>query len=207
MGMDTRKLKIDYLIPAKNGLSLELATGDVLRIIDEEGEQVADLVAFNRNNLAEHISAPQTNKLNSRLNLRENDYLYSTDCKKIFQIKKISNARVHCNFLFSPCGDADNAIRFPHQSKGTTCLGILQKILAVYAIDWRDMLEPFSIGLHLHIKDDGAIQTKAPLSKAGDYIELATLMPCIVGITACPQDRNLCNNKKLKPIRIQVCTL
>lgn len=201
---DEFKLKLDYLIPAKAGLSLEVGEGDMLRIIDEQGQQVADFVAFNRANTKEHISATQTNKLSAHLNLKEKDFLYSTDCRKMFLITKITNPSVHYNFIFSPCGDADNAIRFPDKPKGETCLGILKNVLMKYNLDWRDMLEPFSIGLNLEVKKDWTIKTKIPLSKAGDFIELQAMMPCIVGITACPQDRNLCNGGKLKPIRVQL---
>ncbi len=204
MELDNYKLILDHIIPAKEGLSLELQEGDLLRVIDEFGQQVSDLVAFNKNNLKEHLSATQTNKLNARLNLKEGDFLFSTDCNKFFQITKITNKSAHYNFIFSPCGDADNYIRFPEKPKGETCLGILQKVLKKYEIDWRDMLEPFSIGLNLEIKKDWSIETKTPLTKAGDFVELKTLVPCIIGVSACPQDRNMCNGGKLKPIRVKL---
>src|SRR3989338_632276 len=94
---------LDYIIPPKEGLALEIESGDTLRIIDEQGEQVADLVAFKKENIKEHMSATQTNKLNAHLNLKENDILYSTDCVKMFLITKINNPHVHYNFIFSPC--------------------------------------------------------------------------------------------------------
>lgn len=195
---------LDHLIPAKDGTALELQKGDILQIIDVEGQQVADLVAFNKKDLGEHISATQTNKLNAHLNLKEDDFLFSTDCNKMFEITKITNPKVHYNFIFSPCADMDNNIRFPDIPKGETCLGILIRVLKKYDLDWRNMLEPFSIGLNLHIDKDWVMSTHTPLSKPGDYVEIKTLMDCVVGITACPQDRNLCNGTKLTPIRIKL---
>lgn len=203
VGVDGYKLELDHLIPPKGGIALEVNLGDVLRIIDEQGQQVSDLVAFSTSNPKEHISATQTNKLNAHLNLKKGDALYSTDCNKMFQLTKVTNPKVHYNFIFSPCGDADNSIRFPNISKGETCLGILKRVFSEYSFDWRDMLEPFSIGLNLAIRDDWALETKTPLSKPGDFVELKAMMDCIVGITACPQDRNMCNGGKLKPIRVQ----
>ena len=196
------EVNLDHLIPPKDGLALEVSRGDHLRIIDEQGQQVSDLVAFSKKDPKEHISATQTNKLNSRLNLREGDALYSTDCSKMFLLTKISNPNVHYNFIFSPCGDADNSIRFPDSPKGKTCLGILRRVLSKYSLDWRDMLEPFSIGLNLAIGENWVLETRVPVSKPGDFIELEATMDCIVGITACPQDRNMCNGGKLKPIRV-----
>ena len=91
------KLKLDYLIPAKTGIALEIEEGDILRIVDEEGQQVSDMIAFSKNNLKEHISATQTNKLNAHLNMKEKDFLYSTDCNKMFLITKITNPYAHYN--------------------------------------------------------------------------------------------------------------
>ncbi len=198
-----RNVLLDHIIPAKDGIALEVEAGDFVRIIDVQGQQVADLVAFRKENLDEHISATQTNKLNARLNLKAGDALYSTDCNRMFVITKVSNPRVHYNFIFSPCGDADNALRFPAIPPGETCLGILKRVLKKYSLDWRDMLEPFSIGLNLSINDDGSLATLAPLSRAGDFIEIQAMMPCVIGISACPQDRNLCNGGATKPVRVQ----
>jgi len=200
---NTPAINEEYLILPKDGISLEIKKGDILRIIDEEGQQVADLVAFNKKDLGEHISATQTNKLNAHLNLKEKDFLFSTDCNKMFQITKITNPKVHYNFIFSPCADMDNLIRFPNIPKGETCLGILKRVLKKYNLDWRDMLEPFSIGLNLNITKDWVLETKTPLSKAGDFVEIRAMMDCIAGITACPQDRNLCNGNKLTSIRVK----
>ncbi|MBI4093140.1 MAG: DUF1989 domain-containing protein [Candidatus Kerfeldbacteria bacterium] len=197
-----KKLEERVLSPGE-GYAFVGSVGDTLRIIDEEGQEVADLVAFNVENTDEKLSGPQTNKLNAHLNLKNGDTLYSTDCRPMFNITKISNPAVHYNFIFSPCGDMDNKIRFPQSSNGPTCLGALKTVLQPYKIDWRNLLEPFSMGLNLEIQSDGVLETRPPLSRAGDFIELHVMMKCIVAISACPQDRNLCNGGHPTPIRIQ----
>ncbi len=194
---------IDIVVPAKDGVSLIVEKDDLLRIIDIEGKQVSDLLAFNFKERRERISGPQTNKLNARLNLKKGDILYSTDCNPVFTIADCK-PYVHYNFIFSPCGDADNRIRFPEKPGGETCLGILTRVLSQYELDPRDFLEPFSIGLNLKINDDGSLETFPPTSKKGDYIDLRAEMKSIIGISACPQDRNSCNGSKPKPIRVQL---
>jgi len=48
-------MAIQTLAP-QSGTAFELNQGDVLRVIDCEGEQVADLTAFNRNDIDEWLS-------------------------------------------------------------------------------------------------------------------------------------------------------
>ncbi|MDO8661412.1 MAG: urea carboxylase-associated family protein, partial [Candidatus Woesearchaeota archaeon] len=166
------------------------------RIFDIEGQQVTDLVAFNAEDMEERLSGPQTTKLNARLNLIPQNILYSDQCTPMLRISYMSNPQVHCNFVYSPCGPRDNAIRFPNLSAGSTCLENLEEALSPWKIKRKELLEPFSIGLNLSITSDGTLETLAPVSKPGDYIELEASMFLVVGISACPQDRNRCNGGK-----------
>jgi uncharacterized protein YcgI (DUF1989 family) len=47
---------------------------------------------------------------------------------------------------------------------------------------------------------------RAPLSKAGDYIEFHAEMDCLVAMTACPQDQNACNGYRITPLQVDVFT-
>lgn|SRR3989338_9760160 len=174
-------------------------------ITDLEGQQVSDLVAFSLRNGKERLSGTQTNKLNARLNLKKGDILYSTSCKPMFEIYEITNPKVHYNFIFSPCGVEDNKARFPGKNPEPTCIGALTSALQEKGyenIPRRDLLEPFSMGLHLHQKRDGTLETRTPLSKPGDYITLIPLMDSIVAISCCPQYRNQCNGEKPTPVNV-----
>src|SRR5262245_30705567 len=43
-------------IPARHGAAIEVGRGEVVRVIDVSGEQVGDLVCFNRDDLTERYS-------------------------------------------------------------------------------------------------------------------------------------------------------
>ena len=185
------------------GLAVSLIKGDIIRIIDIEGEEVTDLVAFYSQDMTERLSGPQTTKLNARLNLVPPNILYSDKCNPLLRITRMSNLKTHCNFLYSPCGPEDNCIRFPDSNSGPTCLENLKQALSPWSINRRELLEPFSIGLNLRIHEDGSLETLPPLSNQGDYIELEAMTSLVVGISACPQDRNQCNGGKPTPIRFE----
>ncbi|RYG37915.1 MAG: urea carboxylase-associated family protein, partial [Burkholderiales bacterium] len=65
------------LIPPRSGASLKLAKGQTLVVIDPEGEQVSDLVAFNADNTEEYISSGRSIDYASRIFLTTGDILYS----------------------------------------------------------------------------------------------------------------------------------
>ncbi|HLC96725.1 MAG TPA: urea carboxylase-associated family protein [Candidatus Nanoarchaeia archaeon] len=195
--------QLEIVVAPNKGLALPLMEGDLIRIVDIEGQQVTDLVAFNSGDMTERLSGPQTTKLNARLNLIPPNILYSDRCNPLLKITYMSNPQVHCNFVYSPCGPRDNELRFPDSHAGRTCLENLEEALAPWNIERKDLLEPFSIGLNLKIHTDGTIETLAPVSKPGDYIELEAMRFIVVGISACPQDRNQCNAGNPTPVRFE----
>ena len=45
------------ILAPQSGTAFEVNQGDLLRVIDPEGEQVADLTAFNRDDINEWLSS------------------------------------------------------------------------------------------------------------------------------------------------------
>jgi uncharacterized protein YcgI (DUF1989 family) len=62
--------------------------------------------------------------------------------------------------------------------------------------------DPFNIFQHSQIGADFKLTTHAPLSRAGDYVEFLAESDCLVALTACPQDQNLCNGYNISDIRV-----
>ncbi|MDO9125766.1 MAG: urea carboxylase-associated family protein, partial [Parvibaculum sp.] len=64
-------------IPPRSGVAFVLPKGARLKITDPEGEQVADLVAFNRDDTDEVLSNGRTLDYLSRIYLTAGDPVYS----------------------------------------------------------------------------------------------------------------------------------
>ncbi len=71
------KILIDEVISAREYTSLILHQGEILRVIDFEGKQVADLVAFNATDKGEKLSCVYSNILNGTWKLTKGHTLYS----------------------------------------------------------------------------------------------------------------------------------
>jgi uncharacterized protein len=64
-------------IPPRSGTAFELAKGDMPTVIDPNGEQVADLVAFNAADIRKAMSSGRSLDYASKLYLTTDDAIYS----------------------------------------------------------------------------------------------------------------------------------
>jgi uncharacterized protein len=107
------------------------------------------------------------------------------------------------DILFSSCSAYDYRVRFGLSEPHANCLGILADVLSAHGISEAMVPDPFNIFQHSHIGPDFRLATRAPLSRAGDYVELLAEANCLVALTACPQDQNPCNGYTITDIRVE----
>jgi uncharacterized protein YcgI (DUF1989 family) len=62
-----REKRKQYHLPPQTGLAFTVKKGEVIRIIDTDGEQVSDLVCFAQNDSSEYFSSGRTVDYNNRL--------------------------------------------------------------------------------------------------------------------------------------------
>src|SRR5690606_13823434 len=78
-----------------------LSTGDVIRVIDVEGSQVADLVAFAKEDHGEYLSQGFTRLMLDRVDVRIGDALVSSSATPLLRVVD-DTVGVH-DLLFPPC--------------------------------------------------------------------------------------------------------
>ena len=88
-------------IPPRSGVAFTLDRGQRLTVIDPQGEQVADLLAFSRADIDEVISSGRTLDYVSRLFLTVGDPIYSNRSNIFLRILEDTVGR-H-DFLLTPC--------------------------------------------------------------------------------------------------------
>ncbi len=193
----------EVLVRGGNGYAFDAPEGWRFRVIDVEGRQVSDLVAFLKTDLAERLSPANTRKLNGALKISRHGVLYSTRCRPLLRITE-DTVGEH-DLLFSSCSAYDYEVRFGLTAPHASCLSILSHVLAPYGIQEAMIPDPFNIFQHSFIAPDWRLETREPLSKPGDFIELLAEADCVVGLTACPQDQNPCNGWKVTDIKVVLC--
>jgi uncharacterized protein len=189
------------IIAPRSGVAFEMNRGDRLKVIDPEGEQVADLVVFNRRDPGEAISSGRSIDYAGKIYFSTGDPIYSNRSNVLLRIVEDTVGR-H-DFLLSPCSADMFRIIYGDTQPHRGCFGNLAEALAPYGIA-ADAI-PTAFNIFMNVPVDGAtgvIRVEPPLSRAGDHIVFEAQMDLIVGLTACSAGQS--NNFAYKPIHYEL---
>lgn len=188
-------------IPRMTGTAFRLDQGGTLTVIDPEGCQVSDLVAFNAHDPAEMIANGRTFDYEERLLLTTGNRLWSNRSNVMLTI--VTDTVGRHDFLLSPCSAEMFRITYGHPEPHRGCFGNLAVALAPYGIG-ADAI-PVAFNCFMNVRIDGTtgqISVETPLSKPGDFIRLRAEMDLIVALTACSAPMS--NGGTMKPIDYRI---
>jgi uncharacterized protein len=195
--MSVRALK---RLEPQTGTAFELRAGKQLRVIDLDGEQVADLIAFSRADKSEWLSSGRTIDYANRIYLTTGDVLYSNRSRPMLTIVEDKVGR-H-DFLLTPCSPETFEIIYKNTQAHPSCFANLTSNLALFGIAPDSIPTTFNIFMNVEIDSAGALKILPPRSKAGDSILLQAEMDLIIGLTACSAEMS--NNYRFKPIGYEI---
>ncbi|MBV9008616.1 MAG: urea carboxylase-associated family protein [Verrucomicrobia bacterium] len=184
----------------QTGTAFTLRKSQLLTVIDVEGEQVADLVAFAADDPREAISSGRSIDYANTIYLTAGNVLYSNRSRPMFTITRDDVGR-H-DFLLTPCSPDTFRIIYKRDEYHASCFENLATNLARFGIAPDAIPTSFNIFMNVIVNADGSLAIKPPRSHAGDAIELRAEMDLIVGLTACSAE--LTNNGTFKPIGFSV---
>ncbi len=184
----------------QTGAAFKVQKGQIIRIIDPQGQQVSDLICFAQHDTEECLSSGRSIDYNEKIYLSTGDILYSNRSNPMLTIV-VDQVGKH-DFLFAPCSREMFHLLYNVKGNHPNCLQNLATSLSPFGIKASQIPTVFNIFMNVEISKSGRITIKPPLSKAGDYIELKAEMDLIVGITACSAEK--CNNHRCKPIEVEV---
>ena len=187
-------------IAPRSGTAFTLNRGQTLTIVDPQGEQVADLLAFARDDIREVISSGRTLDYAERLIPQVGDAIYSNRSNVLLRIVEDSVGR-H-DFLLTPCSVDTFRIIYGDKTPHRGCFGNLVEALAPFGIGPDDIPVTFNVFMNVVIDGDGRFSVKPPLSRAGDRFVVRAEVDLIVGLTACSAPQS--NNGSFKPIHYEI---
>jgi len=188
------------ILEPQTGTAFELTAGQQLRVIDLEGEQVADLIAFNATDKSEWLSSGRSIDYANRIYLTKGDILYSNRSRPMFTIVD-DNVGRH-DFLLTPCSPETFQIIYKNHAPHPSCFANLATYLAPFGIAPDSIPTTFNIFMNVEVDAEGALKIMPPRSKAGDSILLRAEMDLIAGLTACSAEMS--NNYRFKPIAFEI---
>lgn len=194
-------LSSKILIRPATGVRLELGRGQVLRVIDVEGQQVADLTAFASGDGGEWLCSGRTFDYNGTILLTKGHALYSNRSNVLFRIVEDTAGR-H-DFLLAPCSPEMFRIQYGEAGHHPNCLENLAACLEQDGID-RDRI-PTAFNVFMHVDVDpgsGSLTIQPPSSRRGDHVDLLVERDVVVAVAACSAENT--NQGRLKPIEVEV---
>ncbi|MDP9105510.1 MAG: urea carboxylase-associated family protein, partial [Candidatus Eremiobacteraeota bacterium] len=175
--------------------------GATLAVIDAEGEQVADLVAFAADDPREHLSNGRTFDYEETIALTAGNRLWSNRSRPLLTIVG-DDVGTH-DFLLTPCSRDTWRICYGGDHADVPgCFGNLAAALAPFGIEPDAIPTAFNVFMRVDVGPDGRLAVLPPRSRPGDTLVVRAEERLIVGLTACSAAKS--NNGRCKPIRYRI---
>ncbi|MGY2735931.1 DUF1989 domain-containing protein [Sphingomonas sp. UYP23] len=188
-------------IPERSGTAFRLAQGETLTVIDPRGRQVADLLAFNAEDMGEVISSGRTLDYAETIFLTTGHLLYSNRSQPMLDI--IADTVGRHDFLLTPCSYDTFHHFYPDLPPHRGCFGNLAAALEPYGVT-PDRI-PVAFNCFMNVPVDattGKLSVLPPISQAGDHIVFRAAMNLVIGLTACSAPAS--NGGSFKPIHYRI---
>ena len=187
-------------IPPRSGTAFALSKGDTLTVIDPQGCQVADLLAYSASDVREVISNGRTFDYEETIMLTTGNRLWSNRSNEMLTI--VADDVGRHDFLLTPCSEATFRHFYPTKPVHRGCFGNLAEALGPFGIESDAIPTAFNLFMNVPVGDTGRIQVDPPVSQAGDSIALRAEMDLVIGLTACSAYAS--NGGSFKPIHYRI---
>lgn len=187
-------------IRPRSGVAFQVQRGQRLRVIDPQGSQVSDLLAFNAADVRETISNGRTFDYEETITLTTGNQLWSNRSNPMLEI--VEDTLGCHDFLLTPCSEATFRHFYPDKPVHRGCFGNLAEALGPFGVE-QDMIPcAFNLFMNVPVSPDGKLRVDPPLSRPGDYLGLRAEMDLIIGLTACSAYAS--NGGSFKPIHYAI---
>jgi uncharacterized protein YcgI (DUF1989 family) len=188
-------------IPPRSGIGFRLPAGATLTVIDPEGSQVSDLLAFNADDVDEAISSGRTLDYAETIFLTTGNTLFSNRSRPMLAITEDTVGR-H-DFLLTPCSTDTFRHFYPDKPVHRGCFGNLSEALSPYGIGPDRIPVAFNCFMNVPVDaETGKLSVLPPCSKPGDHISFRAEMDLVIGLTACSAYAS--NGGSFKPIDYRI---
>ena len=189
-------------VPAREGRAVSVPAGGRFRVVDVEGRQVADLFAFNADDVSEHHSAMHTRALVDRLFPRVGEPFATNRRRPILTLERDDTPAVH-DMLIAPC-DPERYTGLGVEGWHASCRENLEKAMRDSGHDGICIPQSINLFMNIPLGQDGSLGWEPAPTRAGDSITFRAEMDCIVVVSACPQDIVPINDRNPTPVAIEL---
>jgi uncharacterized protein len=187
------------IISPGSGVGLKLARGDQLRIIDIEGGQTGDLMAFSPEG-HERLSNGRSFDYNGKLRLSTGDVLWSDRSNAMLTI--VSDDVGRHDFLYAPCSLEMYRIQYGVTEYHANCHDNLLTGLSEVGVEPDSLPNAFNFFMNVDVLPDGRLKIQPPTCRKGDALVVRAEMDLAIAITACPA--GTCNDGPPRSLAFEI---
>src|SRR5687767_1744079 len=203
--LDPAQALVDVVVPAGEPWLHRVAQGQLLRIVDLEGNQAVDTLFFNAHDPRERYSAVDTIRAQRSLYLTSGTGLRSTDDRLMLTI--VADTCGRHDTLGGACSSESNTVRYGQHTRDMhACRDsfLLALARAEIPLSKRDLSANINFFMNVPVTPEGKLTFEDGVSAGGKYVELRAEMDVLCLISNCPQLNNPCNAYNPTPIRVLI---
>ena len=204
-GLDPATAIYDVIVPAGEPWIHEVLEGQVLRIVDVDGNQAADTLFYNAHDYEDRYSAQDTIRAQANIYLTTGTRLMSSKGNVLLTITGDTVGR-H-DTLGGACATESNMVRYALDTRSMhACRQSFVKAVTAWGrgLEKRDITHNINFFMNVPVTPEGRLTFEDGVSGPGKYVELRAEMDVLAVISNCPQLNNPCNAYNPTPIRVLI---
>lgn len=207
------RVVLEHEIAAKDSFAWVARAGQVSRIIDIEGRQVADLTMFSLANLKDRLSISWTRTRNLKqtsnylppLGLSVGDQLWSSGYHVLATVLEDTPEPHGVHDLFGRmCNRGMYEMYGVEPQDG--CFELLQRALAPHGVAPEEIPDPVGVFMHtVPHPETRVMEIMEPVSRPGDCFAIKAEVDLLLAASTCPMDVIApTNGYRITPMRVEV---
>jgi urea carboxylase-associated protein 1 len=204
-GLEPAAAAFRQVVPAGEPFMKEIRKGQVLRILDLEGNQAVDTLFYSAADPEERYDANNTIREQGNIYLSTGTVLLSNEGNPMLTI--VADTCGRHDTLGGACSAESNTVRYALEKRHMhSCRDSFLLALA----DWdngmskRDLSSNINFFMNVPVTPQGDLTFEDGISEAGRYVEMRAEMDVLVLISNCPQLNNPCNAYNPTPVEVLV---
>jgi len=192
---------LDATIQAGDGALVRVPAGGRLRIVDLHGNQAADTLLYDAEDVDNRYSAFDTVREQSAVFLTTGSRLLSTRLDELAVITEDTVGR-H-DTIGGACAQESNVVRYgEHTRHQHACRQTFLAYGAPAGIGQRQLGHNINFFMNVPVTPEGGLQFDDGLSAPGKYVEITASRDVLVLMSNCPQLNNPCNGWNPTPVQL-----
>jgi uncharacterized protein len=197
----SHEILLDEIVPAGKPWGHVVRQGEILRLVDLEGQQAVDFLCFDAANPADRYNATNTVKVQGNIYIGAGTVLYSDSGAALFTI--VADTIGRHDTIYGCCSEANNFLRYGVRDT-PSCYANFREILARFGLDERSIVGNVNFFMSVPVLADGSAGVADGVSPPGSHVELRAERDVLAVLSNCPQMHNPCNGYNPTPIQVMI---